>query len=111
MTDQPAADRLPPPDVPALVRDGVRYAQAEDGRDLGFAQITGVLVATRADGGERLWALAVYRDPHDPRLEADAQWIRFTAMAFTPDGRLRISDEAGRTFLVDVTARTVSAAL
>lgn len=101
------ADRLPPPVVPDVVRDGVRYAQAEDGRDVGMNQVGGVLVAYAADSGKRLWALAVYGNPVDPGHEADVQWLFFRSMAFEPDGRLRVVNEAGKAFLVDVGKRTV----
>jgi hypothetical protein len=104
------ADRLPPPRVPPVERDGVRYAQAEDGRDVGVDQPGGVLVASAANSGKLLWTLAVYANPVDPRLEADVQWVFFRSMSFDADGRLRIVNEAGQTFLVDVGRRTVSPA-
>lgn len=44
-------------------------------------------------------------NPIDPKLETDVQWAYFTSMAFDPDGSLRITNEAGKTFLVDVKAR------
>ncbi|MDP2006096.1 MAG: hypothetical protein Q8K45_10510 [Rubrivivax sp.] len=105
-----AADRLPPPAVPPVERDGVRYTQAEDGRDAGHDQVGGVLVASAADSGKRLWTLAVYGNRTDPAQEADVQWVFFTAMAFEPDGRLRIVNEAGKAFWVDVRTRTVTPA-
>ena len=98
-------DRLPPPEVAPVARDGVRYAQAENGRDVGMDQVGGVLVATDVATGKRLWSLAVYGNPVDPKLETDVQWVFFTAMAFDPDGRLRITNEEGQVFLVDIKAR------
>lgn len=105
-----SADRLPPPDVPPVLRDGVIYTQADDGRNAGLAQARGVLLASDAASGKLLWALAVYPDDVDPKQEADVQWVFFRSMAFDPDGRLRIVNEAGKTFLVDVKRRTVSPA-
>ena len=102
-------DRLPPPDVAPVVRDGVIYAQAEDGRSLGLQQVGGVLVASDSTSGHALWTLAVYGNAIDTRQEADAQWLFFASMAFAPDGRLRIVNEAGQTFLVDVHTRQVQA--
>lgn len=110
MIIESSADRLPPPDVPPVVHDGVRYTQAEDGHDVGHAQVGGVLVASAADTGQRLWTLAVYGNPVDPQQEADAQWLFFESMAFDADGRLRIVNEAGVAFLVDVKRRTVTRA-
>jgi hypothetical protein len=78
MIFESSADRAPPPEVPPVERDGVRYEQAEDGRDVGVDQAGGVLVATEAGSGKRLWTLAVYGNPIDPKLEADVQWIYFT---------------------------------
>ncbi|WP_374595335.1 hypothetical protein [Aquabacterium sp.] len=105
-----SADRLPPPEVPPVERDGVRYAQAEDGHAVGVDQMGGVLVATSASNGQRLWTLSVYGNPLDPKQEADAQWLFFESMAFDPDGRLRIVNEAGQAYLVDVQARRATPA-
>ncbi len=105
MMIESSGDRLPPPEVPPVVRDGVRYSQAGDGHDVGMRQVGGVLVASAADSGKQLWTLAVYGNPIDPKQEADAQWLFFTSMAFDSKGRLRIENEAGKAFLVDVKAR------
>ena len=85
-----SADRLPPPVVPPVDRGGV-------------------LVASDTRSGQRLWTLAVYDNPIDLKLEADVQWLFFKSMAFDTDGRLRIVNEAGRTYFVDVNNRRVSA--
>ena len=106
--EQPSEDRLPPPDVPAQTQDGVRYEQAEDGRSVGAAQECGVLIAYDATTGAQLWTLVIYANPIDPKMETDAQLIYFTSMTFDADGRLRITNEAGKSFLVDVTKRTVT---
>jgi hypothetical protein len=102
----PAAhvDRGPPPQVPAIVRDGVRYAQGEDGRDPGLPQASGMLVVSDDFSGKRLWTLAVY--PEAALRAPDARWVFFKSMAFDPDGRLRIVDEDDRAFLVDARRRT-----
>jgi len=107
---QPAAsaDRVPPPEVPPVERDGVRYLQAEDGRKVGQDQEHGVLVAIDIASGRQLWSLVVYPNRPAPGLEEDAQWIFFTSMSFARDGRLRIVNEADKTFLVDVKRHTVS---
>ncbi len=105
MKIESSADRVPPPVVPPVIRDGVRYAQAEDGHAVGHNQVGGVLIATAVDTRKRLWTLPVYGNPIDPKQEADAQWRFFTSMAFDPDGMLRVVNEAGKTFLVDVKAQ------
>ena len=105
MNVESSEDRLPPPEVPPVERDGVRYAQAEDGRDVGVDQVGGVLVATSIETGKQLWTLAVYGNAIDPEQEEDAQWLFFESMAFDGDGRLRIVNEAGSAYLVDVKKR------
>lgn len=107
-SSRPAKDRLPPPQVPPLERDGIRYEQAADGRDVGIDQVSGVLVATQVKTGERLWALPVYGVPVDPTKETDVQWVFFTSMTFEESGQLQISNERRKSFLVDVKTRTVT---
>ena len=98
-----SADRLGPPDVPPIYHEGVVYSQDEDGTG-------GVLVASDENTGNPLWTLKIYDVKIDKALEADAQWVFFAEMTLDPDGRLRIVNEAGKTFLVDVKTRKVSAA-
>ena len=69
-----------------------------------------MLVASDARSGQRLWTLAVYGNPIDAKLEADAQWLYFKSMAFDADGRLRIVNEAGHTYWVDANTRRASPA-
>ncbi|HEY8972796.1 MAG TPA: hypothetical protein VIN75_01165 [Burkholderiaceae bacterium] len=102
----PHVDRGPPPEVPAIVRDGVRYAQGDQGRDPGLPQASGMLVASDDFSGKRLWTLAVYSEGADARRTPDARWVFFKSMAFDPDGRLRIVDEDDKAYLVDVRRRT-----
>jgi hypothetical protein len=105
---EPSVDRLPPPEVPPVERDGVRYAQAESGKDVGLNQVGGVLVASNIKSGKQLWALPVYGNAIDKKKEADAQWLFFTSMEFDKNGRLRIVNEADEVYLVDVKTRKVT---
>jgi hypothetical protein len=90
-----SADRLGPPDVPPVYHGGVAYSQAADGREAGFDQVGGVLVAS--DENTKL----------DGLREADVQWVFFKSMTLDPDGRLRIVNERRQAFLVDVHTRQV----
>jgi len=96
----PHADRGPPPEVPPIVRDGLRYAQGDNERDPGLPQSSGMLVVSDDFSGKRLWTLAVY--PEDARRASGGRAVFFKSMAFDPDGRLRIVDEDDKAFLVDV---------
>lgn len=53
--------------------------------------------------------MKVYDNRRKPGLEGDVQDVFFSSMSVDADGRLRIVNERGDTFLVDVTTRTVTA--
>ena len=57
-----------------------------------------------------MWTLAVHDNKTDSAQECDVQWVFFAALTLDPDGRLRIVNEAGKAFLVDVERRTVTPA-
>ena len=102
----PHAGRGDPPVVPPIVRDGIRYAQAEDGRDPGLPQASGMLVVSDDFSGKRLWTLAVYTEVADARKTPDSRFVFFKSMAFDVDGQLRIVNEDDKAFLVDVRRHT-----
>ena len=89
--------------MPPVYHDGVAYSQDDNGPG-------GLLVASDEDSGKQLWTLKVYNVDIDKAQEADVQWVFFRSMAFDPDGRLRIVNEAGKAFLVDVKSRAVAPA-
>jgi hypothetical protein len=105
----PHVDRGPPPVVPPIVRDGIRYAQGEQEHDAGLAQASGMLVVSDDFSGKRLWTLAVYSEGADAKKEADARWIFFKSMAFDAQGWLHVVNEADREFVVDVKRHTTTA--
>jgi hypothetical protein len=104
-----AAKRRAPPDVAALVLDGVRYEQAVLARvDADGGQRTGYLAAFNVASNERLWRVRVYELQVDPRLEGDVQDVFFASMSTLPDGHeLLIANERGDRFAVDVRTRSV----
>jgi hypothetical protein len=104
----PHVDRGPPPVVPPIVRDGIRYAQGEQEHDAGLPQASGMLVVSDDFSGKRLWTLAVYSEGADASKEADARWIFFKSMAFDAEGWLHVVNEAGREFVVDVKRHTTT---
>jgi hypothetical protein len=102
------ASRLPPAKIAPVTLDGVRYAQiagkvAIDGR------VGGLLAAYNLQG-KVLWTMKVYDSRRRPELEGDVQDVFFSEMSAEPDGRLRVVNERGDIFLVDVKTRTVTAA-
>jgi hypothetical protein len=103
----PSASRLPPAEVPPVTINGVRYAQ-QMGKESTDGQVGGILAAYDT-AGQPLWTLKVYDNRRKPGLEGDVQDVFFTAMSVEPGGGLRIVNERGDTFLVDVNTRTVTA--
>ena len=105
MTDdtlQRTLDRLPPPDVPPVVRDGIRYEPVMGDPP----QVGGLIAACDAASGRHLWTLAVFDNIRQPGLEGDVQDVFVSALRFDADGVLHVTDEHGRHWLVDVAART-----
>lgn len=102
------ASRLPPAKIAPVTLNGVRYAQVA-GTESVDGQVGGLLAAYDLQG-EVLWTMQVYDNRRRPELEGDVQDVFFSAMSAEPDGRLRIVNERGETFLVDVKSRTVTAA-
>ena len=105
--DKPHASRLPPPKVPPVTINGIRYQQ-QIGMESDDGQVGGLLAAFNAKG-ERLWTLKVYDNHRRPELEGDVQDVFFRSMSLDPDGRLHIVNERGNSFLVDVMTRVVTA--
>jgi hypothetical protein len=101
------ASRLPPAKIAPVTLHGIRYAQVA-GKEAVDGQVGGLLAAYGAQG-EVLWTMKVYDNRRRPELEGDVQDVFFSAMSADPDGRLRIVDERGETFLVDVKTRSVTA--
>ena len=99
-------DRNPPPVVPAIVRDGKRYAQRLGSHSAGAGQAGGLLDIIDDKSGTIEATIKVYDNKRDPGIEGDVQDIFFASMAFDGDGRLIVTDEVGRRFAVDVKART-----
>lgn len=104
---QISGDRNPPPRVPPVEKDGVRYEQNLHANDAEFGQHAGVLVARNVKTNKPLWSLKIYDNRRVPGLEGDVQDVYFQSMAFDGEGRLLIENELGRRFAVDVVARTV----
>lgn len=78
---------------------------------MGYDQLTGYLMATDQDSGERLWVVKVYDLRRDPNIEGDVQDVYFSRMELIPGkNRLLVENEARQRFIVDLDDRTVAAA-
>ena len=102
--DEPAgalgAKRVAPPTVPPRRAGNLRIA-AVDGRP-------GVIEAFDVASGASLWTLKVYDTVYQPGLETDVQDVFITGMRCAGHGRVRIDDENGRHWLVDLATRKVT---
>ncbi len=100
-----------PPQVPAIVHQGVRYEQVMNGIRQGLPHRNGYLSATDVASGQRLWTAQVYEVQYDAALEKDVQDVYFKQMALTPDQQqLSIENEAGKRFLVNLSSHAVTPA-
>lgn len=107
MSGPPTGSRPPPPEVPPIEHEGVRYAQVVDGLRQGFDQSTGYLVATDVASDRKLWSVKVYEVEVVPGLELDVQRLYFKSMSLVP-GRdeLLVENESGGKYIVDLKRRT-----
>ena len=100
-----------PPQVSAIVHEGVRYEQVMNGIRQGLPHRNGYLSATDVASSQRLWTTQVYEVQYDAALEKDVQDVYFKQMTLTPDQQhLLIENEAGKRFLVQLSDHTVSTA-
>src|SRR5665213_1885834 len=97
------AKRVAPKPVTPVVHSGVQYAAPnEDG-------IEGQIEARNAKTGKKLWDVVIYKNKVKPNLEEDIQWVFITELAIRGD-TLRVTNERGEIFTLDLTTRKVLAA-
>lgn len=103
----PRASRGPPKPVAPLVLDGIRYDPAlGDARHLPTNSIAAFDAAT----GEALWRVEVYPQRYAavPGLETDVQNVFIRSIEADPrGGALRVSDERGRRYRLDLKTHAV----
>lgn len=98
--------RVGPPAVSPVTLDGVRYEALHWGRERGFGQNGGYLIAIDAASGEELWTARVYAVDYLQWLETDVQDIFIRSIEIASDGHeLVIVDERLRRFAFDIARR------
>jgi hypothetical protein len=103
----PTSSRPPPPEVPPVEYEGVRYAQDGLGSEAGGDQASGYLAAIDMHSGERLWRLQVYELADLAAGGAGACARHFRSMRLVPGrAELEIESETGSRYLVDLAERT-----
>jgi hypothetical protein len=107
MGDLPEASRPPPPEVPPILHQGVRYEQEPLGSDEG-GRLGGYLAAIDPGSGQLLWRLKVYEvpEPDAPGLPPIGRYFR--SMRLLPGNALEIENESGGRYQVDLATRTTT---
>ena len=102
------AKRVAPPTVEPVTLGGVRFEAIHWGKQRGFTQNGGYIAAIDPDSGQELWTLKVYDIEYDTEMESDVQDVFIECMSKTFfSGKLKITDEKGRKYLVDPETRVV----
>ncbi len=113
MTDGPegvSGKRVGPPAVPPVTIGGIRFEALHWTRERGLPQNGGYVAALEAATGKELWTARIYEIVYDPALESDVQDVFIRSMSRTLfGGRLKITDERGRRWLLDPATRKVEA--
>lgn len=97
MSLQPSMDRNAPAPVEPVRLGGLRFEAP--------AEVRGTVIAIDAKSGKEQWRLLVVDTFIDDSLEADVQDVFVTRLEPVAEA-LRVHDEHGRVFLVDVERRT-----
>lgn len=105
-----SAKRVGPKDVPPLEVKDIRYEVIHWGKDRGLGQNGGYIAAMNRSTGDELWVLKIYDIKYDPSLESDVQDVFITSMSRALfSGKIKITDENLRHYLVDIETRAVAA--
>jgi hypothetical protein len=107
---EPKAKRAGPPKVAPVTIGNLRFEAIHWGKARGLGQNGGYIAAVDPESGKEAWTLKIYDIAYEPNLEGDVQDVFIAAMSKTLFGqKLNITDERGRSYLVDPAARTVKA--
>lgn len=85
---------------------GVRISIPHFGKRIGLGQNGGLIAAEDSATGEHLWFLQIYEIHYNPKKEEDVQDMFITEMGVR-DGMVRVKEEMGRVYAIDVLTKTV----
>jgi len=95
------AKRVAQAEVKPVVFQGVRYiAPNDDGR-------RAYIEARDVQTNKKLWALTIFVNRIDTKLEEDVQWVFIKALR-VQNGALIVMPERGKTYQVDLKTRAVT---
>lgn len=105
--ERPEKERSEVPEPSPLTLDGVRYEAVPWGKARGLGQNGGYIGAYEAASGRELWLLKVYDIVYDGDREEDKQDLFIESLEQAGAARLRVTDERGGVYLVDLERRAV----
>jgi hypothetical protein len=95
------AKRAGPVQVEPVICHGIRYtAPNDDGR-------RGYVEAWKVRTGKKLWDLTIFKNPINPKLEEDVQWVFIKTLKIRR-GKLFVTSERGRVYRVNLKTRAVA---
>jgi hypothetical protein len=107
MDDRPEKERSDIPEPAPVVVGGLRYEAVPWGRARGLSQNGGYIAARDMASGRELWLFKVYDVKYLPDMEDDKQDVFIEDLALDAKGRLRVTDERGEIYRVDLVHRAL----
>jgi len=108
MSEGKAKERAEIPEPDAVAAAGIRYEAVPWGKARGLEQNGGYIAAIEEATNLEKWILKVYSVAYDDGKEQDKQDVFITRMQWEKKHVLRVEDERGRQYLVDVIKRSVA---
>jgi hypothetical protein len=109
MSDRIDKERSEIPEPAPVVVGGVRYEALPWGKARGLGQNGGYLAAIDVASGDESWLLKVYDVVYDGEREDDKQDLFIEDLTLEASGLLRVIDERGGLYRVDLQRRCVVA--
>jgi len=110
MSHRAEKERSEIPEPSPVTAAGVRYEAVPWGKARGLGQNGGYIGAYDAASGRELWLLKVYDVVYDGRKESDKQDLFIEDLTLESGGLLRVTDERGGLYRVDLKQRAVVSA-
>ncbi len=109
MSDRIEKERSEIPEPAPVVVGGIRYEALPWGKARGLGQNGGYLAAIDVASGRESWLLKVYDVVYDGEREDDKQDLFIEDLTLEASGLLRVTDERGGLYRVDLQQRCVVA--
>ena len=107
MNDPIDKERASVPEPAGVVAGDLRIEALPWGKMRGLEQNGGYIAAYRLADDEEAWIMKVYDVSHDGEMEEDKQDRFIEELALDASGLLRVTDERGEVYLVDLQRRAV----